>query len=189
MTKEIEELCKKLKPILGEQIDRLWQTYMLEDAEGKKEIEETLQVLAAKYLAGTVDNPGILFPPPPYNLATGDYPVARVIYNNKTLHTFGLVEAELIQHCAIFGRSGAGKTNAALILIGNLLAHGKPFLMFDWKRNYRDLLANPDNEILLFTVGRDVSPFRFNPHPFLLPIQANILVSRLFHFGLQTTSW
>jgi len=36
--------------------------------------------------------------------------------------------------------------------------------VFDWKRNYRDLLSVPDcKDLLIFTVGRDVCGFRFNP--------------------------
>ena len=38
--------------------------------------------------------------------------------------------------------------------------------MFDYKRNYRDIITHPDfkdEEILIFTVGREVSPFYFNP--------------------------
>jgi hypothetical protein len=41
---------------------------------------------------------------------------------------------------------------------------GKPFLVFDWKRNYRDLLTLPEfSELHVFTVGRSVAPVRFNP--------------------------
>jgi len=39
----------------------------------------------------------------------------------------------------------------------------KPFLIFDWKRNYRDLLAERDDEMLVYTVGREAVPFSFNP--------------------------
>jgi len=36
--------------------------------------------------------------------------------------------------------------------------------VFDWKRNYRDLTALPEfSNLLIFTVGRDIAPFRFNP--------------------------
>jgi hypothetical protein len=38
----------------------------------------------------------------------------------------------------------------------------KPFLIFDWKRNYRDLLTRC-SDILVFTAGRDICPFYFNP--------------------------
>ena len=40
----------------------------------------------------------------------------------------------------------------------------QPFLVFDWKRNYRDLLALPGYEdIAVYTVGRSIAPLSFNP--------------------------
>ena len=45
-----------------------------------------------------------------------------------------------------------------------LLEHGKPVLVFDWKRNYRDLLTLPGfQDVEIYTVGRDVAPFYYNP--------------------------
>jgi DNA helicase HerA-like ATPase len=63
---------------------------------------------------------------------------------------------------AIFGRSGAGKTNTVALLIKELVRHHKPFLIFDWKRNYRDLLAH-GVPLEIYTVGRSVHPLYFNP--------------------------
>ena len=43
----------------------------------------------------------------------------------------------------------------AFLVVLNLLKHGKPFMVFDWKRNYRDLLSlEAGQDILVFTVGR-----------------------------------
>ena len=58
----------------------------------------------------------------------------------------------------------SGKTNLAYLLLHDLIRAGKPFLVFDWKRNYRDLIAMPEfRDLMIFTAGRDVAPFRFNP--------------------------
>jgi len=105
-----------------------------------------------------------LLKPPPRDLADGEYQVGMVHYGKNRFYAFGLREAEFIQHIGIFGRSGSGKTNLAYLLLHGLVQAGKPFLVFDWKRNYRDLLAGPRfNDLLVFTVGRGVAPFRFNP--------------------------
>ena len=72
--------------------------------------------------------------------AAGAYELGHVLNYEKVLHPFGIREDEFIQHMAIFGRSGAGKTNTVALLIKELVRHRKPFLIFDWKRNYRDLL-------------------------------------------------
>jgi len=106
----------------------------------------------------------LLREPPPENVAAGEYPLGIIHYGEDKFHPFGLREAEFIQHIAIFGRSGSGKTNVAYLILLNLVRAGKPFLVFDWKRNYRDLLSLPECKgLLVFTVGRNVSPFRFKP--------------------------
>ena len=163
MINTVEELCKRLRPILGSKIDRLWFTYLAEDSNGKREIENILQILNAKILSeATSEN--ILLTPPPKEIACGEYPIGMLTYNEKILYPFGLREDELCQHVGIFGRSGAGKTNVGFILIESLLEKGKPILILDWKRNYRDLLAYVKGyDFLVFTVGRNISPFQFNP--------------------------
>ena len=51
MITRIQELCRQLKPVLGTKIDRLWSAYLAEsDASGKADIEQTLELLAAKHL-------------------------------------------------------------------------------------------------------------------------------------------
>lgn len=160
--KNVEELCKKLKPVIGEKADQIWYTYLAEDVEGKRELETALHIMHARMLDGKVDNCKIFLPPPPSNVLAGEYPIGKVFYDDKEKADFSLREGEWIQHIGIFGRSGSGKTNAAFCLIQELLKAKKPFLVFDWKRNYRDLLAHHDN-ILVFTVGRDIARFQFNP--------------------------
>ena len=56
-----------------------------------------------------------------------------------------------------------GKTNAVIFLLLSLLNGKLPFLLFDWKRNYRDILGMCKEPLHIYTVGRDVSPFYFNP--------------------------
>ena len=135
----------------------------MEDIEGKKEIETIIQLLYTRTLNQQINNDKILLEPPPKEKAQGEYPIGHVIYNEKKLFPFGLRETEFIQHIGIFGRSGSGKTNTAVILIAHLLNNDKPFMIFDWKRNYRDLIHSTSKEILIFTVGRKTSPFIFNP--------------------------
>jgi archaellum biogenesis ATPase FlaH len=97
----------------------------------------------------------------------GDYPIGDVLYPNKPYAPFSIREAEWLRHCGIFGKTGSGKTTLAVRIVKELCRHNKPFLIFDYKRNYRDLLKHPEFEnedILVFTVGRnDVVPFYFNP--------------------------
>ncbi|MFH1613639.1 MAG: DUF87 domain-containing protein [Planctomycetota bacterium] len=87
-----------------------------------------------------------------------------MIYAGKELYNFGLREDEWIQHTAILGRSGAGKTNVGFLILQQLKQKKKPFLLFDWKRNYRDLLSLPEfSDVEVYALGRNIAPFRFNP--------------------------
>ncbi len=160
---EVYELCRKLKPVLGDRADRLWLAYLAEDNRGKQELEIALQLLAAQHLGVNVQVPDVHLSAPPQDKADGTYKLGSVVYCDRPLHPFGLREDELIQHTAIFGRSGAGKTNTVFVLLDSLLDQKKPFLLFDWKRNYRDLLSVRKDEILVYTVGGQTVPFAFNP--------------------------
>ena len=160
---DVQELCRQLKPLIGKKADQYYLAYLTEDQEGRRDIEAAIRLMAVKRLGSTVDSPETYLSVPPKDTALGEYPVGTVHYSGRNYHLFGLREEEWIQHTAIFGRSGAGKTNTVFILLKSLLAKRKPFLIFDWKRNYRDLLAMTDENILVYTVGRDTSPMVFNP--------------------------
>lgn len=161
---EIEETFNKLKPIIGkEQLESLWMEYLLYP-EQRREIEGIVKALAAKYLDENYEKKKVFLVPPSAEITQGEYPLGAVHYGDKIFGDFGIREEEWIQHVGIFGRTGSGKTNVAFLILKNLLEKKKPFLIFDWKRNYRDLLNSADRpELLIFTVGRDVAPFYFNP--------------------------
>lgn len=161
---EVEDILKKLKPIIGSRADAIWLAYLAADSSHKTELETMLRLLQAKVLMEyRVDDQSIQLPPPSDEVAKGKYKVGSVVYNNRELYPFGLHEQDWIQHISIFGRSGAGKTNTVYCLLLQLLHHNKPFLVFDWKRNYRDLVQMANEDIKVFTPGRRISPFTFNP--------------------------
>ena len=160
----VRELCLRLKPILGPQMDQIYAAYCAEDSEGKKQIERYLELLVIQHLPIKLEQTQVGLYPPPKAAAAGEYPIGTVKYAGKDLYPFGLREEEWIQHLAVLGRSGAGKTNTGFLILQELKRKGKPFLVFDWKRNYRDVLSLPEfNDVEVYTLGRNIVPFTFNP--------------------------
>ena len=163
-TEHIRQLCQRLRPILGHKMNQVFEAYCAEDAEGKQQIETYLELLSARHLPASLDNiqPGLI--PPSERQVQGTYSIGSVVYAGKCLYDFGLREREWIQHVGVFGRSGAGKTNAGFLILKQLQEKRKPVLIFDWKRNYRDLLALPEfKDVEVYTIGRNIAPFTFNP--------------------------
>lgn len=164
----IEEKLRILKPILqSKQWEYLRMSYAMEkDFKKRFQIENMLDLLIAKHVPG-LQMDQILLPPPSVEQLSGEYPIGRISYPGNRNSIFGVREKEWIKHCGIFGKTGSGKTTLMVEILKELCQKDKPFLIFDYKRNYRDLLKHPDFEkhnILIFTVGRNnVVPFHFNP--------------------------
>lgn len=160
----VKELCRRLKPVIGEQAERIWMGYVAEDETGKAQLLDYLEILAAQKFNATLDEQGPGLLPPGASAADGEYPLGTVAYNGRPMYQFGLRESEWPQHVGVFGRSGSGKTNLGFMIVQELMKAGKPVLVFDWKRNYRDLATLPGFEDLaIYTGGRSTAPLRFNP--------------------------
>jgi hypothetical protein len=145
-------------------MDEVFTAYCAEDPDGKQQLETYVELLSARHLPQGLDDsePGLI--PPSQEQAQGEYPIGQVSYSGKSLYSFGLRENEWIQHLAILGRSGSGKTNIGFSILQTLVQHQKPFLVFDWKRNYRDLLTRPEfRHVGVYTIGRNIAPLTFNP--------------------------
>ena len=153
-----------MKPVMGKKIDRLWSAYLAEsDQTGKADIEQTLELLAAKHLGTNYELDRSPFPPPPKKFATaGDIELGAIAYAEQKLYPFCFKSQRLKEHILVAGRSGSGKTNLTFMLMQGIMSRGIKVLALDWKRGYRDLMTlYPDLHV--YTVGRNVSPLRFNP--------------------------
>lgn len=165
---KIEEKLKLLQPVLpARQWNGLRMTWLLEkDFRKRKQLEQLVDLLLAKHLPGLIMDQ-ILLPVADPGKLTGEYPVGQAMYASQPVGRFGVKEGDWLKHVGLFGKTGSGKTTLAMRLLREICRHDKPFLIFDYKRNYRDLLTHPDfkdQEILIFTVGRnDIAPFFFNP--------------------------
>ena len=83
----VQELCRKLKPVLGKKIDRLWAAYLAEsDLSGKADIEQTLELLAAKHLGQNYEPDRSPFPTPPRTFSTsGDIELGAISYADQRM--------------------------------------------------------------------------------------------------------
>ena len=70
-----DELFKKLKPILGEELYPLQAVYVAGDDEDKRNVERILRVVYSNVITG--------IHPPPANLSSGKYPLG--IYNRSRI--------------------------------------------------------------------------------------------------------
>lgn len=169
MTEEklITDEIKKLIPVLGkETAQRLSKTYLLSDEDMRKRIIEMVDVIKAAVFSDESLRDTLLIEPPPKALAeNGNIDMGSILYGRKKLYNARIPSKSLLMHMGVFGSSGYGKTNISYNMIRQLSNLGIPVIVFDFsKRNYKDLLGTElRDRIEIYTIGRDASPFRFNP--------------------------
>jgi len=80
---------------------------------------------------------------------------------------------------AILGRSGAGKTNVTFHILAQLIERKIPFVFLDWKRTVRHLIPNFKDKLNIYTPGRALSKFPFNPFVVRPGIESNVYVNQV----------
>lgn len=188
----IEELCRKLKPILGSQIEKLYMKYSVStDVKERLEIEKLVHALYHKHLGKSLLSEEIMLEPPEKKVIEADYTLGTVVYSDKELYTFGLREQDWIRHMCVTGMSGSGKTTFAYTILGNMILKKRPFLVFDWKRSFRPVIK-VDKKTLVFTIGNENvrNFFRTNiniPPPGVGPKQWISIIADLLSEAYQTS--
>jgi hypothetical protein len=157
---DIKGTLQKLKPFIGKKADALWVRYHTGDRIEKQEWEQVINLLAEKYRVSSIEE-NIVLPPPQKETLHGDISIGATQYLNHPAQPFGLNLPELTRHVGIFGSTGTGKTTLAKNILRELISHKIPFIVFDWEKNYRDLIRE-EKGVRIFTIGADVSPFFFN---------------------------
>ena len=167
--KDVEELCKKLKPVIGDEADKLWHMYLVEDDKGRREFALDLEIIAEKLLKkDELAEQEILLVPPSKKDSSGSILLGDAIYNKEEFHPLHLKPEDFIKQVGIFAITGEGKTNLAYLMALQLLKSKTPFMVIDWKRSWRNLLSLKDEipelkEVQVFTIGREVLLFFWNP--------------------------
>jgi hypothetical protein len=160
----LPDLFRKLKPLYGTAIDLLWIEYQTADVERKREIEEYLTLLGVKKLGLAVgDEKLVLDAPPAALIGDGEFTIGMVSYPSIAPYPFRVRRNELLRHLFILGPTGTGKSTLLLNLLLQIQAARIPFMVFDFKRNYRCLLRAPGSEsLVVFTVGRTTASLSIN---------------------------
>lgn len=160
----LPDLFRKLKPLYGTAIDLLWIEYQTADVERKREIEEYLTLLGVKKLGLAVgDEKLVLDAPPAALIGEGEFTIGMVSYPSIPPYPFRVKRNELLRHVFILGPTGTGKSTLLLHLLVQIQAARVPFMVFDFKRNYRCLLRAAGSEsLVVFTVGRTTAALAIN---------------------------
>jgi len=173
---DIEKIAARLRPLMPEKIFQWTRARELADPELKSLIEK--QIISTAYKTFGDFHNKILLSLPPESKSDGPINLGTIIYD-KEKWPLGLTYGEMIQNTAILGRSGAGKTNVTFHILSQLIERNIPFVFMDWKRTARHLITNFNNKLNIYTPGRALSKFPFNP--FVVPpgIESNVYINQL----------
>jgi len=155
----VERLLRLLRPLVPREVANWRRSLPMLDAEARRVLEAHIEATARRLLGAFETK--LLLPPPPRKIAKGSLVLGSVTYDSVR-DPFGLNRHELLQGLGIYGRSGAGKTNAVFCLIQQLEKARVPFLFLDWKQTCRHLLPLLRRRVNLYTPGRSLSSFAFN---------------------------
>ena len=157
---DLEKLARKLEPLIPDKVQHWLRVRDLADPDIKDLVEKELISAAYTHLGDFRKK--LLLSLPPRSTARRSIKLGTVLYEADKWE-FGLSKAELLRGVAIFGMSGSGKTNLAFLLLKQLMRKGIPFLFWDWKRTARHLIPDLGSSVKVYTPGRTLSPFPFNP--------------------------
>ena len=157
---DIKDTLRKLKPFIGKKADRLWVRYSTGDRAEMQEWMQVINLLAEKYKIDAMEE-SVTLPPPGGEECRGEIFIGDTRYLSQPSCKFKLSLPELTRHMGIFGSTGTGKTTLVKNILKEFMKRKIPFIVFDWERNYRDLIKE-NKEVKIFTIGTDISPFRFN---------------------------
>ncbi|AQQ71408.1 type IV secretion/conjugal transfer ATPase, VirB4 family [Limihaloglobus sulfuriphilus] len=172
----IEKLARWLEPIIPDKIKTWMKARDMGDISMRQLIEK--QIISTAYRIFGDPRKAMILSLPPYKITNKPIKLGNVWYDHKR-QVFGLNYEQLLQHTAIFGRSGAGKSNIVMNIFRQLIGRDMPTLFLDWKRNGREILPHVTKKVNVYTAGRKVNSFPFNP--FIPPpgVELNVYIQHV----------
>ncbi|OHB49723.1 MAG: hypothetical protein A2Y10_06075 [Planctomycetes bacterium GWF2_41_51] len=172
----LDKILQKLEPLMSNQVEHWCKVMEIGSPELKELIEKQIISIAYKKLGNF--HKEILLSLPSKNKSRGMFNLGTVIYKDEKWPV-GLSKSEIMQNMAIFGRSGAGKTNVAFHIMKQLEEQNIPFLFLDWKRTARHLLPGLKRKVNINTPGRKLAEFKFNPFIPPVGLEHNVYINQI----------
>jgi hypothetical protein len=132
-------------------LDLIYSDYLLEeDIARKAEDRAFLDEIVRLYSPELALSRKPLLPVPNADDSSGDIVLGKIIQGEEELWDFAIPAHELNQgHILITSRSGHGKTTLLMRIVSQLLENETPFLITDYKRDFRGLTKEyPDLLVL-----------------------------------------
>lgn len=137
--------------ISPETLDLMYSDYLLEeDAERKAEDRTFLEEIVRLHSPELALSRKPLLQVPSADDSSGDIVLGKTIHGEEELWDFSIPAHELNQgHILIASRSGHGKTTILMRIVSQLLENETPFLITDYKRDFRGLTKEYPELIVL----------------------------------------
>ncbi len=168
------ELILKLETEWGsDKAEKLKLIHAIGDDERKERLDKILRLSANKLLKDRLLNDQVMLPPSTEReCGQGDITLGTVCYGknsdgtDRELYPLRISLEDAMQHIMVSGLTGTGKTLLSFNIAVQMAKKGIPVWIVDWNRQWKSLLSLPPEkypfEVRVFTIGRDISPFRYN---------------------------
>ncbi len=126
--------------------------------------QNMIEAIALTKLGSGLKEQQIQLPPGGFVSSNGEFEIGNSLFNGEIIGSVRISRRDLTRHFAILATTGSGKTNLGFNLCLQFLKTKTAFMVIDWKRSYRALKGSNNSPALtVFTIGRTVRPFRWNP--------------------------
>lgn len=137
-----QDMADRLWPVLDRNMLKdLLQVYeVTRDPERKEDMRRRIEQYVGTYLSQTRSFKHPVLAVPDNIESRGDVRLGRVLWGDQAMHYFWVGFPELNRHMLITAAAGGGKTTLMMHLISQFMMHEIPFLITDFKQDYRHMV-------------------------------------------------